>query len=180
MPRLFAALEIPDDLSADLSQLRGGLYGARWIEEENLHLTLRFIGDIDVRLAQEIEDELDDIRKPAFAVTLEKLDWFGGDKPRAIIVKAKATPELVALQSKIETALRRLGAPPEQRKFTPHVTLARLKGASVAAVADYLSARGYFRARSFVAERFALFSARESVGGGPYVVERAFELTPAA
>ncbi|QLP97024.1 MAG: RNA 2',3'-cyclic phosphodiesterase [Rhodoblastus sp.] len=179
MPRLFAALEIPDDLAADLATLRGGLFGARWVEEEDLHLTLRFFGDIDERLAEEIEGELADIRKPSFAVTLERLDWFGGDRPRAIIVKAKASPELVALQSKIETAMRRLGAPPEPRKFAPHVTLARLRGASVAGVADYLSARSFFASRRFVAHRFALFSAREAVGGGPYVVERAFPLAAA-
>jgi 2'-5' RNA ligase len=179
MPRLFAALEMPDDVAHALTQLRGGLFGARWIEEEDLHLTLRFIGDIDARLAEEIEDELADIRKPAFAVTLERLDFFGGDRPRAVVAKAKATPQLLALQAKIETALRRLGAPPEPRKFCPHVTLARLKGASVAGVADYLSARSYFQPTSFTADRFALFSARESVGGGPYVVERAFPLLAA-
>ncbi len=178
MPRLFAALELPDDLAHDLAQLRGGLFGAKWVEESDLHLTLRFIGDIDARFAAEIEDELADIRKPAFPVTLERLDWFGGERPREIIVKAKATPDLVALQSKIETVMRRLGAPPEPRKFSPHVTLARLRGASVAAVADYLSARSYFSPARFVADRFALFSAREQVGGGPYVVERAFMLLP--
>lgn len=176
MPRLFAALELPDDLAQELALLRGGLFGARWIEESDLHLTLRFIGDIDARLAAEIEDELADIRKPAFPVTLERLDWFGGDRPRAIIVKAKASPELVALQAKIETVMRRLGAPPEPRKFSPHVALARLRGTSAAAVADYLSARSYFASTQFVADRFALFSARESVGGGPYLVERAFPL----
>lgn len=180
MPRLFAALELPDDLADELAQLRGGLFGARWIEPEDFHLTLRFIGDIDDRLAEEIEGELADIRKPSFSVTLERLDWFGGDRPRALVAKARAAPDLLALQAKIETALRRLGAPAEARKFSPHVTLARLKGASAAGVADYLSARSYFRPRSFVADRFALFSARESVGGGPYVVERAFALTRAA
>lgn len=179
MPRLFAALEIPADLAAELALLRGGLFGARWTEEEDFHLTLRFIGDIDLRLAGEIEGELADIRKPAFPVTLERLDWFGGERPRAIIVRAKATPELAALHTKIENALRRLGAPPEPRKFVPHVTLARLRGASVAGVADYLSARSFFSPRSFVAHRFALFSARESVGGGPYVVESAFPLKAA-
>lgn len=179
MPRLFAALEIPDALARELALLRGGLFGARWIEEEDLHLTLRFIGDIDERFAQEIEDELADIRKPAFPVTLDKLDCFGGDKPRAIVARARPSPELIALQTKIETAMRRLGAPPEPRKFSPHVTLAWLRSASQMGVADYLSARGYFSQRSFMADRFALFSAREQVGGGPYVVERAFPLRAA-
>jgi 2'-5' RNA ligase len=180
MPRLFAALEIPDDVADELAQLRGGLFGARWIEQDDLHLTLRFFGDIDARMAEDIAGALADIRKPAFAVTLEGLDWFGGDKPRAIVARAKASPQLSALQAKIETVTRRLGAPPEPRKFSPHVTLARLKGASVAGVADYLSARSYFRATSFAVSRFALFSARDSVGGGPYVVESAFPLTAAA
>ena len=179
MPRLFAALEIPDDLAFELAQLRGGLYGARWVEEEDMHLTLRFIGDVDDRLADEIESELSEIGKPAFPVSLESLDWFGGDRPRAIVAKAKASPPLLALQAAVETAMRRLGAPGESRKFIPHVTLARLKGASPAGVADYLSARSYFRPRGFAADRFALFSARASVGGGPYVVERAFPLRPA-
>lgn len=179
MPRLFAALEIPEDLAQELAALRGGLWGARWIEEEDLHLTLRFIGDIDESLAEEIHAELADIRKPAFGVTLQGLDYFGGDKPRAIIVKAAPSPELVALHAKIETTLRRLGAPPEPRKFTPHVTIARLRSASQASVADYLSARGFFTPRTFEANRFALFSSRDSVGGGPYVVEAAYPLRAA-
>jgi 2'-5' RNA ligase len=179
MPRLFAALEIPDDLAFELAQLRGGLYGARWTQEEDMHLTLRFVGDVDDRLAEEIESELAGIRKPGFRVELDALDWFGGDRPRAIVVKARPTPPLLALQAAVESAMRRLGAPPEPRKFTPHVTLARLKGASVAGVADYLSARGYLRPCAFAADRFALFSARAGVGGGPYVVERAFPLLPA-
>ena len=184
MPRLFAALELPDDLAHDLAQLRGGLFGAKWIEESDLHLTLRFIGDIDARFAAEIEDELADIRKPAFPLTLERLDWFGGERPREIIVKAKATPELVTLQAKIETVMRRLGAPPEPRKFSPHVTLARLKGARVDDVVHYLAGRGNFHTAPFTVPRFVLLSSRDSVGDGPYLTEEVFplreEITPHA
>ena len=83
---------------------------------------------------------------------------------------------LIELQSESERCLRRLGLPPEPRKFTPHVTLARLRSASVLDVADYLAATAHFPARTFTAERFALFSARETFGGGPYIVEAAYPL----
>lgn len=176
MPRLFTGLEIPSDLARELAMLRGGLSGARWIDEENYHITLRFIGDIDGATARDVAQSLADIRKRPFTVTLDGLDVFGGDKPRAIVARAKPAPALVELQSKHEQMLRRLGLAPEPRKFTPHVTLARLKQASQMAVADYLSARGYFLSRAFEATRFVLYSSRDSVGGGPYVVEAAYPL----
>jgi 2'-5' RNA ligase len=126
MPRLFTGLEIPSDLARELSMLRGGLSGARWIDEENYHITLRFIGDIDGATARDVAQSLADIRKRPFTVTLDGLDVFGGDKPRAIVARAKPAAPLVELQSKHEQMLRRLGLAPEPRKFTPHVTLARL------------------------------------------------------
>jgi 2'-5' RNA ligase len=181
MSRLFAALEIPPKVAHELALARGGLLGARWVDESDLHLTLRFIGDVDERTAEEIDAELSEIRKPAFTVTLQELDAFGGDKPRAIVVKAQASPELLALQSKIEARLRRLGVAAEPRKFAPHVTLAWLRAASRPATAGYLASRGYFQPIRFVAERFALFSARDLVGGGPYVLESVYPLqTPQA
>ncbi len=157
--------------------LRGGISGARWIDAENYHITLRFIGDVDERMASEAADILDEIRRPSFVVTLEGLSWFGADKPRAIVARIKPTAPLIELQNDHERRLRRIGLAPEPRNFTPHVTLARLRSASQAAVADYLSARGALIAPPFEAARFVLFSARDSVGGGPYVVEAAYPLT---
>jgi RNA 2',3'-cyclic 3'-phosphodiesterase len=183
MPRLFTALEAPARVAESLSRLRGGLSGARWIDAENYHITLRFIGDIDLALAHEVAQSLAAIRRPAFTVTLDKLDFFGSDKPRAIVVRARPDPALIELQAEQERLLRRLGAPPEQRKFSPHVTLARLRGASSRSVAEYLGARGYFPPLRFEAERFVLYSSRDSVGGGPYVVEAEYPLiqpTPSA
>jgi 2'-5' RNA ligase len=84
--------------------------------------------------------------------------------------------EIADLYSAQERRVRRAGVPPETRKFTPHVTLARLRDASPLDVADYLASRGAFRSLSFVANRFVLFSSRDSVGGGPYVVEAAYPL----
>ncbi len=176
MPRLFTGLEIPSDLAMDLSMLRGGLSGARWIDAENYHLTLRFIGDIDDSTARDIHSTLEQIRHPPFMVTIEGLTSFGGTKPRAVVAKAKAAAPLIELQAQQERLMRRIGIAPELRKFTPHVTLARLRSASCANVAEYLSARGYFLGRSFEARRFVLFSSRASTGGGPYVVEAAYPL----
>lgn len=176
MPRLFTGIEIPEDIGDVLSGFRGGLIGARWIDPENYHLTLRFIGDIDVRTADEIDAMLADVEVRSIGIDLTGLASFGGDRPRSIHVVVEPSRQLVALQGELERRLRRLGLPPETRKFTPHVTLARLRGTSVLDVADYLATRGGFPRLSFTAERFALFSSRESVGGGPYLVEAAYPL----
>ena len=84
---------------------------------------------------------------------------------------------LVELQAELERLMRRCGLDPEGRKFTPHVTLARLRDASNHDVANYLSVRGFFPSKVFTAERFVLFSSRASVGGGPYVVEDSYALS---
>ncbi|WP_374305689.1 RNA 2',3'-cyclic phosphodiesterase [Methylocella sp.] len=176
MPRLFTGLEIPADVARELAMMRGGVHGARWIDVENYHLTLRFIGDIDVAAAHDVDAALRSIRRRPFEVTLESLGSFGGAKPRAIVARAKPTAPLIELQAQQERLLRRVGIAPEARKFTPHVTLARLRQASNMAVADYLASRAFIFSKHFTASRFVLFSSRDSVGGGPYVVEAAYPL----
>jgi RNA 2',3'-cyclic 3'-phosphodiesterase len=176
MPRLFTALEIPADVGASLATLRGGLPGARWIEPDNYHLTLRFIGDIDDALARDITFMLAEVRRPAFNLEIDGLQSFGGRKPRAVVATATPTPPLIDLQAEHERMMQRIGLAAEGRKFTPHVTLARLRESSSRQVADYLAIRQPYRSASFAATRFVLFSSRASVGGGPYVVEAAYPL----
>jgi 2'-5' RNA ligase len=176
MPRLFTGLELPPAVVGQLTLMRGGVVGARWLEPEDYHVTLRFIGDIDARTARDIAETLADIHRPKAPVRFDELSWFGGDKPRAIVAKVKPEPALMDLQAEQERRLRRIGIEPETRKYTPHVTLARLRGAGQRVIADYLAARGAFAAESFTAERFVLYSARDGSGGGPYVVEAAYPL----
>ena len=128
MPRLFTALELPERIAGQMALARGGVVGARWLEPEDYHITLRFVGDIDARTARDIAETLGDIRRPKAHVRFEGLSWFGGDKPRAIVAKVEADPALMDLQAEHERRLRRIGVEPETRKFTPHVTLARLRG----------------------------------------------------
>ena len=177
MPRLFTGLEIPADIGQTLSNLRGGLPGARWIDPENYHVTLRFIGDIDGISANEIASMLFRVNRKPFEVKLRGLTSFGGKKPRAVVADIEPSKPLIELQAELERMMQRIGLDPEGRKFTPHVTLARLYDASSQDVADYLSVRGYFPSRVFTADRFVLFSSRASTGGGPYVVEDSYELS---
>lgn len=176
MPRLFTALEIPRDAAMSLSFLRGGLPSARWIEPENYHLTLRFIGDIEARLADEIVAALDRVSRAPFPVTLRGLGAFGGKKPHSVHADVEPSRPLDLLQGEIDRILQRLGVPADPRRFTPHVTLARLRNGKSEEVAHYLALRGGFRAPTFQASRFVLFSSKDSVGGGPYVMEEAFPL----
>jgi len=176
MPRLFTGLEIPNQLAESLSLLRGGLPGARWIDRENYHLTLRFIGDVDDEVAGEVAWLLGQVRRREFEVQLEGLSSFGGRKPRAVVVTAAQTPSVMELHAEHERLMQRVGLEPEGRKYTPHITLARLRDATSRDVAEYLSTRGGFRWPAFKVSRFVLFSSRASVGGGPYVVEAAYPL----
>jgi RNA 2',3'-cyclic 3'-phosphodiesterase len=175
MPRIFTALEIPADVGQSLALLRGGLPGARWVEPGNYHLTLRFIGDVDDALAREVSYLLEGIRRPAFDLQLDGLDSFGGNKPRAVVAAAAPVRPLIDLQADHERLMQRVGLEPE-RKYRPHVTLARLRDASSRQVADYLASHQPFRSTPFAVSRFVLYSSRASVGGGPYVVEAEYPL----
>lgn len=176
MPRLFTALEIPRNAAMSLSLLRGGLPGARWIDVENYHITLRFIGDVDWRTADEIIDKLDRIERPEFQLQLTGTGAFGSKKPHSVWAGVTNQPEMYALQAEIERICQRLGLGPDPRKFTPHVTLARLRSSRVEDVVEYLSGRGNFMTSLFNVSRFVLLSSRDSVGGGPYLTEEVFPL----
>ena len=176
MPRLFTGVEIPAGVAERLSYLRGGLPGARWISPENYHLTLRFMGDIDMIAAEAIAEALARVRRAAFSVHIAGLRTLGTRKPHAIAAQLAPSPPLAELQAEHERLMQRIGLPPEGRKFTPHITLARLRNVSQRDIADYLTLRGGFSAGPIPVDRFVLFSSRNSVGGGPYVVEEAYPL----
>ena len=176
MPRLFTGVEIPPAVGQALAALRGGLPGARWIDTENYHLTLRFIGDVDDTAAQEVVSLLGRTPRARFELRLDGVTSFGGKRPRAVVATVAPSLPLIEIQAEQERLMQRIGLEPEGRKYTPHVTLARLRDASSRDVAEYLAARGLFRAPPFEVSRYVLFSARASVGGGPYVVEAGYPL----
>ncbi|MCF3936035.1 RNA 2',3'-cyclic phosphodiesterase [Acuticoccus sp. M5D2P5] len=177
MPRLFTAITLPEDVRFWLTNLRGGLRGARYIDPENYHITLRFIGDIDERTADEVAFALGKIRRAPIPIRLTGLGSFGNKKPHSVWARVEPSPALSELQAEQERILQRVGLPPEARRFTPHVTIARLRGTSPREVADWLTIRGGFSAPPFTAEAFDLLSSKDSVGGGPYITEDRYPLS---
>ena len=148
MPRLFSAIEIPQSIASRLMLLRAGLAGARWIDPENYHLTLRFIDDVDGATAHDFTLALSEIAAAPFELRLNGLGSFGGNKPRAIFAGFAPSEGLAALRRANERAARKAGLPPEGRNFQPHVTLARLRGSRADAVAAYLERQGRIEAEA--------------------------------
>ncbi len=178
MIRLFTALEIPATTTGSLQRLQSGLQGARWIDPENFHITLRFIGDVPEDTAGEIDEILSRIQASPFDVELRGLGQFGNNRPRAVWARIMDSAPLLALQAQQETALQQMGLAPESRKYAPHITLARLNSrkTDAAGVMQYIEQHNLFHELPFSATRFVLFSARSGRGGGPYIAERTYPL----
>ncbi len=179
MPRLFTGLEIPADVAFDLDLMRGGIIGSRWINPDSFHITLRFIGDIGDSLAREIAYQLDGVEARPFSVRLKSIDVFGGNKPHTLYAGVEESAELRRLRSIHERICQVLGLDADQRKFTPHVTLARLKEPDLSGVHRFLASHSLYKSRIFEVARFVLFSSRPSRGGGPYAVEESYQLQAA-
>jgi RNA 2',3'-cyclic 3'-phosphodiesterase len=176
MLRLFTGLEIPNDIKLELAMMKGGIIGARWIERESYHLTLRFIGDVEEGQARDLAEALDGVTVPSFVTRLKGLGAFGGAKPHVLYVNAEISPEMKRLQAAHERACRQVGLASETRKFTPHVTIARLRRADPGDVQRYIGAHNLYESRPFEVDRFVLYSARPSRGGGPYGIAADYPL----
>jgi 2'-5' RNA ligase len=174
--RLFTALAIPDAVAETLWSMQAGVPGARWQKREQLHLTLRFIGEVDGREAAAIDDALVAISAPSFPLALKAVGSFGGRTPRDLWAGVTPSESLKHLQRKIESALQRIGLEPEARKFVPHVTLARLKAAQGGLVADYLTDHARYVSPAFQVESFCLYSSQLTSDGSIYCVEREYPL----
>ncbi|MEQ8357570.1 MAG: RNA 2',3'-cyclic phosphodiesterase [Kiloniellaceae bacterium] len=175
--RLFVALSLPDDLRGCLGAMACGLPGARWVAPENLHLTLRFIGEVGGHEAEDVDAALSGLRCKRFSLTLAGVGEFGdGRRLRSVWAGVEPNETLERLQAKVEQAVQRAGLPPEQRRFKPHVTLARFKSHPGDRLMDYFAERSLFRAPAFEVNAFTLFSSFLSHQGAIYSPEAVYPL----
>jgi 2'-5' RNA ligase len=176
MIRLFVGLELPPGVATTLSGLAAGIPGARWVEPHNLHITLRFIGEVEEGVAHDIHDALAELAAPAFDVAIRGVGLFGGRTPNALYAGIERSEALVRLHDKVESTVVRTGQPPEPRKFTPHITLARLKASPPPRLQAFLSAHGLLRAGPWRADAFTLFRSHLGRGGAEYEALESYPL----
>jgi len=178
MVRLFVGVELPEDVRERMSALCGGVPGARWVPPENLHLTLRFIGEVDGGEADDIYHALSSVRPRSFDLTLSGVGHFeSSGEVRQLWVGVERNAELVALRDRIESTLVRVGLPPEGRRFTPHVTLARLRDTPVHRASTFLAHNSLFRAGPITVSHFTLFSSFLQGTGPIYTAEADYPLS---
>ncbi|HYE51785.1 MAG TPA: RNA 2',3'-cyclic phosphodiesterase [Azospirillaceae bacterium] len=177
MIRLFVGLPLPETVRDRLKSLGGGIQGARWVPPENFHVTLRFVGEVDEGTAQDIDEALDLVVAQPFALTLDGLGTFGkGHMARTLWAGVEASEPLRHLRDKVESAVVRAGLPAEERKFSPHVTLARLGETPAQKLARFIEDRGLFREGPFQVDRFVLYESVLGRGGPTYHEQRSYPL----
>jgi RNA 2',3'-cyclic 3'-phosphodiesterase len=174
--RLFVALPIPDAVTHALTLLQGGMPGARWQTREQMHLTLRFIGEVEGGDMRALDDALAGIDAPAFALQLHGVGQFGNKQPHALWAGLRKHELLEHLQRKVDNAIRRVGQPQDAHKFVPHVTLARLRHPDLDRLRDWLVQHALFTSDEFAVNAFCLYSSKLTSDGSIYRVEQEYPL----
>ena len=155
-----------------------GVPGAKWVEENQIHLTLRFIGEVDGGLKKDVMESLAGVRAEPFSLTLKGVGHFPPRKdPHTIWVRVEPADELIVLRGRVESALAAAGIERDNRKFYPHVRLASLKNTRLSKVVTYLTEHSLFEAPPFVVSEFCLFSSYLGSHGAIHQVEAAYELS---
>lgn len=184
MIRLFVAIELPGQIREALTHVQAGLPGARWTPEENLHITLRFIGEVQEPAVEEIGEALWQIHTQGFRLALKGVGKFGGESRRspARIVYAgiEHGRELTDLAMRIERAVTDAGFPPETRKFHPHVTLGRLRDTPPHRLGDFIAEHNLFASAPFEVREFTLFASHQGNEASIYEPLQSFALTAPA
>ena len=179
--RLFVALALPHETRARLSRLATGLPGVRWLPPENYHLTLRFLGEMPGHRAEELDLALAALRGKQFTLQLSGVGVFEkSGRAQALWAGVARNERLHHLQNKIETAVQRIGFEPERRRFSPHVTVARLDGARLdggaVKLVEWMQAHNLLRAEPVQVTHFTLFSSQLGKDGAVYTEEVEYPL----
>lgn len=176
MHRLFVAIRPPEPIRARLLAAMGGISGARWQREDQIHLTLRFIGEVDRHRAGDVLAALGAIHHPRFEIAISGIGAFERrGQPDTVWAGVAPHEPLRTLHNKVDQAIARVGIPPDQRAFLPHITLARLKRSS-GRVGGLLEQSGGLRSEPFLVDRFALYESKLTPEGAVYTAVETYSL----
>ncbi len=177
MKRLFVAINIPEDIRMLICGMGGSIPGSRVVPTEQLHLTLKFLGDVETGMIADIHDALTTISQPVFRICLKNTGYFPPrGNPRVLWVGADPVHEVVKLRNSIEKALSDAGIARDTRKFSPHITIARLKNSPINRVTQFLAGNSFFETPPFTVDRFHLYSSILSSKGAAHKQESTFYL----
>ena len=180
MIRLFVGLDLPEFVRDSLFEMTVGIPGVRWVPEENYHLTLRFVGEVDRHTAEDVHYALSNVHVPAFDIRLNGIGTFEDRRrTKALWVGVERSPELIRLQETVERAVIRAGLSREPRRFFPHVTLARCRDAAEDRVAKFIQTHNLYRSPPIAVEAFCLFSSILTADGSYYTVEADYPMAGA-
>ena len=180
MVRLFIAIDLPATVKHRLGGLRAGVPGAKWVGDEQLHLTLRFIGEVDNEVFADVAEALATVSVAPFPLRLSGVGHFPPrGAPKVLWAGVQDGESAARLHRKIEARLRDLGLPPDRRKFSPHVTIARLKATPIGGVRDFLAINRLFASEGFPVSDFHLYSSRLGSGGAIHRIEASYPLSAA-
>lgn len=169
MLRLFLGIPLPPEQALALSAICAGLHGVRWVDPGNYHVTIRFVGEIDEGTASDLDAAVASLRAPRFNLAIAGLGYFGpAEKPRAVIATLDPEPGLEHLFDRLGSIMARVGVPPEQRRFVPHVTLAYCAKPGAAEIQRFVAANNLFRLAPFAVDRFHLIRSYLTKAGSFY------------
>ncbi len=177
MNRLFSALQIPQQTTKALISLQNGLPNAQWINPQNFHITLSFFGEIENFLEDEIMRAFDTIQLPPFVLQTKGFEVFGSENaPHSLVVRIEPCKTLSLLHEKMQCIRSSLHLTPDERLFTPHITLARLLDMKPDDLPSYLSSRGGFLFPPFKVDHFVLLLSPSPSSDALYIVKRSWAL----
>ena len=168
MHRLFVAIRPPEDTRDLLIDAMDDSPELRWVTEHNLHLTLRFIGEVERPVAEDIAAELGRIRAISFRISAKEVGIFDQRNGGALWAGVQPKEEVAALASKIERACQSAGLAAERRTFRPHITLARFGRQSKPLAATFIERNSGLSSQPFAVDHFTLFQSRLSRHGALY------------
>ncbi|WP_109809570.1 RNA 2',3'-cyclic phosphodiesterase [Sphingosinithalassobacter portus] len=177
MQRLFVGFRPPLMVREALRRTMGGIPGARWQSDDQLHVTLRFIGEVERPVAEDVALALAAIRYPRFDVAIDGVGAFDSrGKPNALWAGIRPRDAATGLHKKIDQALVRIGLAAEHRAYLPHITLARM--ARTAADPDrWLADHAGLAIPAFAVTHFLLFESRLGSEGASYDAIERYALT---
>lgn len=177
MIRLFTAVPIPIVIRQQLHAMGRSLPGARAVPEEQIHITLRFIGEVEGTLFKDIKENLSNISLSPFSTAIQGVGHFPPrGKPRVIWAGLQPTDQLIKLKRKIDTCLIECGLAPDNRKFTPHVTLARLNNPPMQRITSFLAGNAFLKFEEFDVHHFHLYSSKLASKGATHTLEADYPL----